>query len=180
MPIPTIAITGYLTQPKLAEALRELVPDGWLGAEVVVVGSRHRWDMSYRQDGAVTVVEYDGDERYGNSLKIKIDRVKDEGAREQGYRVVRFPYWAQLDSTSARHYFGLEAQIQQSSPHGFIMTKLFPASFCERGIERFRAEIASLPTVVREAVISSLQDRIREHGLEFVLPSSLVGIVAAR
>ena len=43
---------------------------------------------------------------------------------------MRFPYWVQLDSTTLWHYFGLEAEIEQSFPHGFITTKLFPASFC--------------------------------------------------
>src|ERR1035438_355061 len=46
---------------------------------------------------------------------------------------------------------GLEAEIDQSFPHGFITTKLFPASFCELGIERFRAELLALPGSVRDA-----------------------------
>ena len=172
-----IEISGYLTQPKLAQALQQLVPDGWFGNEVAVPGSRHRWDMTYQHAGSITVVEYDGDEHYRHSLKIKIDRAKDAVARAQGFRVVRFPYWVQLDDTTVRHYFGIEATIEQSFPHGFITTKLFPASFCELGIERFRAELFSLPALVRDAVIDSLRDRIREHGLEFVLPLSLISII---
>ena len=86
----------------------------------------------------------------------------------------------QLDKTTARHYFGLEAEIQQSFPHGFITTKLFPASFCELGIERFRTELVGLPQPVREAVMASLRDRVQEHGLEFVLPGSLAGIIEVK
>ena len=162
---------------KLAQALQQLVPGGWLGTEVAVPGSRHRWDMAYQCGGSITVVEYDGDD-YRHSLKIKIDRVKDEAAHIQGSRIVRFPYWVQLDNTTLRHYFGLESEIEQTFPHGFITTKLFPASFCELGIERFRTELQSLPAVVRNAVIASLRERVEEHGLEFVLPSSLVDVVA--
>jgi hypothetical protein len=175
-----IGISGYLTQAKLAEALQQLVPDCWLGNEVGILGTRQRWDMAYRRNGQITVVEYDGDEHYRHSIKIKTDRAKDDAARTLGYQVVRFPYWVQLDNTTVRHYFGLEAEIEQSFPHGFITTKLFPASFCELGIERFRAELATLPAIVREAVISSLRDRIREHGVEFVLPRSLAGIVEVK
>ena len=167
-----ITISGYLTQAKLAQALQQLVPDGWLGHEVAVTGSRHRWDMAYQRGGNITVVEYDGDEHYRHSLKIKVDRVKNESARTQGSRVVRFPYWVQLDSTTLWHYFRFEAEIEQSFPHGFITTKLFPASFCELGIERFRTELSALPAVVRDAVVASLRERVEEHGLEFVLPSS--------
>jgi hypothetical protein len=60
--------------------------------------------MSYQIDGIVTVVEYDGDEHYRHSLKMKADRAKDEIARNQGCRVVRFPYWIQLDNLTLHHY----------------------------------------------------------------------------
>jgi very-short-patch-repair endonuclease len=71
------------------------LPDHWLGDQVHVPGTRQRWDMSYQMNGVVTVVEYDGDEHYRHSIKIKGDRAKDAVARRQGYRVVRFPYWIQ-------------------------------------------------------------------------------------
>ena len=68
-----IAISSYLTQSKLAEALQQLVPDGWLGNEVAIPGTRQRWDMAYRRNGQITVVEYDGDEHYRHSIKIKTE-----------------------------------------------------------------------------------------------------------
>jgi hypothetical protein len=177
MSLTAIKIDGYLTEPKLSAALQRLLPDGWLGDQVRVEGSRYRWDMSYQIDGVVTVVEYDGDEHYRHSLKIKADRAKDEIARKQGCTVVRLPYWIQLDSLTLKHYFGLEAEIEQSFRHGFITTKLFPASFCELGIERFRAELLTLPGSVRDAVISSLRQRVAEHGLPYVLPKALHDIL---
>ncbi len=131
MSVPVIKIDGYLTESKLSKALQHVLPDRWLGDQVPVAGCKQRWDMSYQFDGVITVVEYDGDEHYRHSIKIKGDRAKDEVARTQGYRVVRFPYWIQLDSVTLQHYFGLEAEVHQSFPHGFITTKLFPASFCE-------------------------------------------------
>lgn len=174
---PSIKIDGYLTEAKLAKGLKEIVPDGWLGDQVPVADTKHRWDMSLRIGGEIFVVEYDGDEHYRHSIKIKADRAKDEIARAHGWRVIRFPYWVQLDSLTLKHYFGLEAVIEQSFPHGFITTKLFPASFCELGIERFRAELAALPGAVRDAVISSLRERIIEHGLQYVLPKALADLI---
>jgi hypothetical protein len=58
----------------------------------------------------------------------------------------------------------MEAEIEQSFPHGFITTKLFPASFCELGIERFRDELLALPDSVRDAVVLSLRARVEEYG----------------
>jgi hypothetical protein len=45
-----IEIDAYLTEAKLAKVLREIVPDGWLGDQVQVVGSRFRWDIVYPWD----------------------------------------------------------------------------------------------------------------------------------
>jgi hypothetical protein len=42
-----IEIDAYLTEAKLAKVLREIVPDGWLGDQVQVVGSRFRWDTRH-------------------------------------------------------------------------------------------------------------------------------------
>ena len=83
------------------------------------------------------------------------------------------PYWVQLDNITVRHYFGVEAEIGQNFPHGFITTKYFPASFCELGIARFIQELQSLPTQVKTAVVDSLRERVKEHGMEYVVPSPL-------
>ena len=171
-----IRIEGYLLQSKLSTALQQILPEGWLGDEVPVAGCRRRWDMSYQRDGRITVVEFDGDDHYRNSLIIKADRQKDEIARAQGYKVIRFPYWVHLDNVTLPYYFGLKGDIDQSFPHGFIVTKIFPASYCEMGIERFRAELFALPIIVRDAVAGSLRDRVAEHGLQYVLPASLQDI----
>jgi hypothetical protein len=172
-----VKIEGYLTEVKLARALQEIVPDGWLGEQVPVANTRQRWDVGFRMDGRITVVEYDGDEHYRHSIKIKGDRVKDETARSLGLKVVRFPYWIQLDSNTLKHFFGLDANVEQSFPHGFITTKLFPASFCELGIERFRPELMALPESVRDAVILSLRQRVAEHGIQYVLPKALAELI---
>jgi hypothetical protein len=175
---PPVVIEGYVTQRKLSAALQQIVGDAWAGDEITIPGSKRRWDMAYRAGNATVVVEYDGDEHYRNSMRIKVDGEKDEAAAAAGYRIVRFPYWVQLDETTLRHYFGLSAAIEQDFPHGFITTKLFPASFCELGIERFRGELDQLPAKVRDDVIHSLRDRAEEHGIEFVMPSGLRSLLA--
>ena len=172
-----IVIEGYLIQSKLEAALKSLIGDGWIGRELRVGDTRRSWDMAYRLDGATTVVEFDGDEHYRNALKIKVDREKDEIAAGLSYAVVRVPYWVQLTTDTLKHYFGLEGVIEQSFPHGFIATKIFPASFCGLGVERFRGELEALPATVKNAVIQSLEARTAEHGLDYVLPDDLLDLV---
>ena len=172
-----VVIESYLTEPKLAAALRQLVGDAWAGGQVALPGSRRRFDMAFRSGDTTVLVEYDGDEHYRDSLKIMADRQKDALAAANGMRVVRVPYWVQLNRVTARHWFGLEAEIEQSFPHGFITTKLFPASFCELGVARFRRDLDSLPAAVREAVVDSLRQRVAEYGIEYVLPTELRDLV---
>jgi hypothetical protein len=172
-----VEIQGYLVQGKLESALMAIVGTSWIGREQRLAGSRRRWDMCFTVNGAIVAAEFDGDEHYCNSLKIKADREKDELAKAASIRVVRVPYWIQLTDETLRHYFGLEAKIVQNFPHGFITTKIFPASFCELGIERFRRELNELPSSVRDAVLLSLRERVAEHGIEYVLPTELRGLV---
>lgn len=170
-----IKIEGYLTQGKLEAALQEIVGDrAWRGREIVVPGSRRRWDMAYEIKNHTTVIEFDGDEHYRNSLKIKIDGEKDAVAAQLGYVVVRFPYWVQLTTETLQHFFGLSHHIAQDFPHGFITTRVFPASFSELGVERFAKELKALPSATQESVVQSLRDRVKEHGAKFVLPSTLM------
>ena len=168
-----IEIDGFLTEPKLAAAIQQLVGDDWIGTQVMLPGSRFRWDVAFRRDGSQVLVEFDGDAHYRDSLKIKVDQMKDSFALQQGNKAVRIPYWIQLNNITAQYYFGISADIRQDFQHGFITTKLFPASFCELGVGRFNRELEGLPTEVKDAVIRSLDDRSKEHGIEYVLPGSL-------
>lgn len=173
----SVEINGYLTQRKLADALQQIVGDAWAGNEVQIPNSRRRWDMAYRDNETIVVVEYDGDEHYRNSIRIKVDREKDAVASTAGHKTVRIPYWVQLDNETLLFYLNLQANVEQEFPHGFISTKLFPASFCELGIERFERELGELPERVREDVLDSLRDRAEEHSVEFVLPTRLRDLI---
>lgn len=133
--------------------------------------------MGFTRDGKLVVVEFDGDEHYRDTLKIKADREKDAVAAGAGMQVVRVPYWVQVDAEILRHYFGFDAAIEQDFRPGFITTKILPASYCELGIERFERELAALPNRVRDAVLLSLKERATEHGPEFVVPSRLRSLV---
>ena len=173
-----IVIEGYLVQSKLEHALQAIVGAGnWKGREVRLPTGRWRWDMSCQAGDRAMVVEFDGDEHYRNTLKIQVDEQKDRIAAEYGYHVVRIPYWVQLTTETLLHYFGLSANIHQDFPHGFITTKVFPASFCELGILRFEQELYSLPASVREAVVLSLRARANEHGAKYVIPTRLQNVL---
>jgi len=167
-------VEGYLTQEKLEQLLKNISGIKWLGSEIQVPNSRRRWDMAFKFGSKTFIVEYDGDAHYRDSLLIKRDIEKDEVARKLDYEVIRVPYWIQIDSEMLYYYFGINEKIQQDFPHGFITTKFFPASFCEKGVERFRNQLEKLPINVKNKVIQSLKDRVKEYdSVDWILPSSL-------
>jgi hypothetical protein len=175
----TVKIKRFLTEQSLADALKKLSGPRWHGTQVQLPGSRYKWDAAYKAGRKLVLVDYDGDAHYCSSLRVKYDILKDREAHAAGHKVVRVPYWVQLDDRTLRYYFGLPGHIDQAFAHGFITTRVFPASFCELGVERFRRELARLPRVVRAAVVSSIADRAREHGVKYVLPSKLKHLLAA-
>ncbi len=86
-----IKIDGYLTEAKLSAALQRICSEWPVKRSDSCGRSRYRWDMSYEIDGMITVVEYDGDEHYRHSLKMKADRAKDEIAGKQDAEWFVFP-----------------------------------------------------------------------------------------
>ncbi len=175
----TVPIEGFLTEEKLIGALQTILVPQPLLSQHKLPGSSYVWDGAFTRNRQLVLVEYDGDEHYRSSLRIKSDRQKTDEAAKVGCKVVRFPYWVQLDTVTLYYYFGLSAIVVQDFPHGFITTRYFPASFCELGIVRFRKELGDLPEEIRQAVILSLRERIDEYGLTYVLPKSLRRLVAA-
>jgi hypothetical protein len=169
-----VIIESYLLQGKLETALIEIVgSERWLGRELKVPDTRRRWDMAYEINGNITVVEYDGDKHYYDSLTIKGDHIKDKIAGELGYKVVRIPYWVQLTNETLQFYLGLSANIIQNFKHGFVETKMFPCSYSSFGVDRFENEINNLPISVKASVLETLKVKSDEYGIEYVLPKSL-------
>lgn len=174
----TVSVEGYLDQAKLEAALRQIVGESaWRGREVRAEPRRLSGTWSLSGVGRSSRSNSTAMSTTGTALKIKADREKDEVARASGTRVVRFPYWVQLTSETLEHYFGLEANVVQAFPHGFVTTKHFPSSFCEMGLERFARELEAVPKHVRGAVVESLRARMVEHGIEYVVPRGLRHLV---
>jgi hypothetical protein len=169
---PSFTVKNYLTEKKLAEIISALAPTGFV-PQFKLDGLNYRWDFKYETLSERVLVEYDGDEHYRNTTVIRVDRAKAKLASERGFRSLSFPYWLQLDTFTLKHFFSFEAEIIQDFPHGFITTKLFPASFCELGVARFQEEFSRLPDRLRQPVLKSLRERADEYGIEYVLPTAL-------
>jgi hypothetical protein len=178
----TVKYEGYLTQQKLASLLKEALKDKYTSfiEEQKVAGKpRCRWDIYMTfPDGREIAVEFDGDQHYRDTLVMKLDLEKEDLADEARIEVVRIPYWVQLTDETAKHYFGDlfdGIHIEQDYPHGFIKSKVFPASYCAMGVERFMAELHDLPYDIFVEILMNLFDHAFEkaYAPEFVIPGAM-------
>ena len=181
----TVKYEGYLTQQKLASLLKEALKDKYTSfiEEQKVVGKpRCRWDIYMTfPDGREIAIEFDGDQHYRDTLVMKLDLEKEDLADKAGIEVVRIPYWVQLTDDTAKHYFGdlfNGIHIEQDYPHGFIKSKVFPASYCALGVERFMAELHDLPEKEFVEVVTNLFDRAFDtaYAPEFIIPGVMADL----
>ena len=181
----SVKYEGYLTKQKLSALLREALKDKYAAfmEEQKVAGKpRCRWDIYMTfPDGREIAVEFDGDQHYRDTLVMKLDLEKEDLADEAGIEVVRLPYWVQLTDDTAKHYFGdlfNGIHIEQDYPHGFIKSKVFPASYCALGVERFMAELHDLPEKEFVEVVTNLFDRAFDtaYAPEFIIPGVMADL----
>lgn len=159
---------SYLTQQKLKILLKDIFKKDFIDSEVNVPKTRMRWDFLIKNHNYLTVIEFDGDQHYRDSLIIMRDKLKDEIAKNLNYKTIRIPYFIQLDNQMFNYYFNKDIDLHRNFNHGFIKTKIFPASFCKLGIERYNSEIEKLPDNVKEEIKISLHIQKLKYGSEYV------------
>ena len=84
-------------------------------------------------------VEFDGPDHYMKANVILADENKDNVLKALGYKVIRIPYFVQLDNEAIKYFFGLDIEFNYGFKHGFIAKNVsLPANFCELGIWKFK------------------------------------------
>lgn len=151
----------YLTEKTLGEILI-----AWAGAENVteqpmVTGTRMRYDYEVVKDGKTYIVEFDGDSHFRDAAVIMRDDIKDGIARSQGKKVVRIPYFVQLNTEMFKELFMDDFEIETTYPHGFIATKMLPASFCGIGYKRAMHFYNAVPKRVATEILKSLEEKAK-------------------
>lgn len=103
------------------------------------------------------IVEFDGYKHYNDAKTILRDRIKDKEFKNLGFKIIRWPYFIQLSSSSIKYYFNLDLNYHQTYPHGFIDSKaLLPADFNSLGVSRFYSELEDLPEDIKFEILDSL------------------------
>ncbi|HRQ70742.1 MAG TPA: hypothetical protein PLW78_10625 [bacterium] len=164
----------YLTEETLGEVLKILFPENDFIRDKTVPDSGARSRPDYRNDELMMIVEFDGEKHYRESKKIKSELKKNYVFNLMGYKIIRIPYFVQISEIVIKNLFDIDVEYKQKYPHGFISKNvIFPADYCELGIEKFEEDLDRF-SYIRKDIISSLKSKITGIGdIDLVLPNSL-------
>jgi hypothetical protein len=175
----TILKDNYLNEARLGEHLKVIFPDNeFVHDKPVPDSSNKRRRPDYRCDELMLIVEFDGISHYQNINIILSDIEKDKDYSSLGYRVLRIPYFVQLDKTTTYNIFGIALEEElYSYPQGFIDKKAtLPASFCYNGLMKFEEDLKRFYWLSPD-ILYSLESKIQELGEERVLPKPLLHLI---
>lgn len=163
----------YLCEESLGYYIRKLYPNDEIVRNKQFPKNRFRPDYTLHEQKLV--IEYDGHYHYTSPKQICSDAYKADKISEQGYTLIRIPYFIQMTKETLMFYFGKkESQIPNNIeylnfPHGFITKDcVFPAAFCTLGVQVFSDQLSNisenLPTVYNE-IMFSLRDKVENEGI---------------
>lgn len=164
----------YLTQGNLGTILHSVQKEIVFDTEVNIEGIPKWYKCDFLSEDLKLAIEFDGYGHYTNPKQIYNDSVKDAALHKNGYRVLRIPYFIQMNSALLQTIFGKKFDYKRSYPHGFVdSTCILPAQYCELGIIRFKEDLNRFPKQ-RKLIIKTLKRKIEQLGnINLVLPPSL-------
>jgi hypothetical protein len=170
----------YLDERSLGRFLRARL-DSEIMANCRVPGIARLFRPDYRSERLHLIVEFDGDQHYCHARHVLEDTQRDATLIEAGYRIIRIPYFVQLHPAVIEDLFGqliADHSSFKDFPHGFIAdTVVFPADFCELGIERFRHDLERF-AFIRTDILGSLASAASQKGdWRLVYPPSLHALI---
>jgi hypothetical protein len=176
-----LLITGHLTEDLLGVLLRWKSGEENVRSQYVIPGTRYRLDYVVALGGRwheSIAVEFDGPGHYTSAQQVHRDMLKDSLA---GMPVIRIPLWLQLDRHTS-DLIGLHGKlyVKTAYPHGWVRDKVYPASYCAAGFDRFVREIKQFTTLDGCEVVVQVLSGLLEHEKtlkEVVLTSQQLAVV---
>lgn len=140
--------TGFV-RTGLDEYLKAIFPavDDWIHDKPINLGGR-RYRPDYRSETLKLVVEFDGMPHYLKPTVILSDEEKNSFYQENGYKVVRIPFFIQLTNAVVKDLFGVDVK-EPLFPEGVasfsVADSCTPAFMCPLGIGRCALELLRYP-----------------------------------
>lgn len=166
---PNFDIDNYLTEYKLGKYLQKIFQKDFIHDKKVPKSSLNT-RPDYRNDELMLIVEFDGEKHYTDPNVIYRDKQKDDEYKKLGYKVIRIPYFIQLETRTIKLLFNVDFELTQEFPHGFIVDRnlVLPASYCKAGAQRFLKDKEFFACVWKE-VEYSLELKMQKMPKELVM-----------
>jgi hypothetical protein len=177
-------IIGYINEQKFVYFIHEMIKHlsvesnafKFLGSQMRFDDNkRFAFDCGFIFNDKKYLVEFDGYRHYTDALAMYRDNQKDIIAERNGFTLVRFPYWLQLNTETFNLLFGqrTEFRIITTYPYGFISDKaVLPCNYCCYGYKRFLNEFDKLPKSIQDEITCSLiyQSNKKELPIKYIFP----------
>lgn len=168
-----IQYQDYLTEKKLIDLFNQLktnYPNLDFQIFTNYKISTYRGDLVIKTFYHNFLIEFDGYRHYTEGAVQARDQLKDATWEllDPNNKIVRIPYFVQLDNTTFKHYFeelmkdlDISVNIQSNYKHGFIDNKAaLPCDFCSIGERVFEHNLRTLPSIITADIIESLRNKI--------------------
>lgn len=141
-----------LIRTRLDEYLKVIFPEtkDWLHDKAFGEhnGQKYKIRPDYRSESLKLIIEFDGLPHYKNPNTIEKDYINQKVYENNGYKVVRIPYFIQLSNDVVEKLFGItvkESLFDATIPSLGINGRQSPAYLCPAGIRRMAKEFLEYP-----------------------------------
>ena len=171
-----INFNNYLTEQNLSNYLQYIFPNSnWIHNKCFL---NYKFRPDYVEYSLKIILEFDGPTHYTNPKIILNDYKKEDIIKKEGYKLIRIPFFVQLDKITINKLFNRNVINGCNYKQGFISkekTLRLPSEFCELGVERFKKDLINF-NYLKEDILKSLYDRIQENNLNIleVFPPSMI------
>ncbi len=175
----------FLTEQILGTILKT-IPDSTSVAQWNLPRTKYRYDYKLVCNSITYFIEFDGYAHFTCPRTISRDVIKDtllwehlsdielldvpdpdddlngfDEYMHSKYKIVRIPYFVQLDTTMLKYYFGdIYINAGYTYPHGFIdKNAKTPDYFCYQGILRYKNILKAIPNRVADIIKFSATNR---------------------
>ncbi len=143
--------------------------DDWIHDKPIKLEGR-LYRPDYKSEQLKLIVEFDGLPHYQKPDVIISDEIKTNFYKENGYKVVRIPYFIQLTNTVVKELFERDVDIElfpEDVASFSAKDKNTPAYMCPLGIERCARELLMFPEqlATNEAALVKEDDILSGYSL---------------
>ena len=158
---------SYLNEEKLGQILEIIYPKEQIVHNKKIPNYKELCRPDYRLPELKLIFEFDGSTHFCNPKRILMDEKNDLFYKSLGYKVIRIPYFIQMDSKFFKNILNLEVENLYEFPNGFIDDKAtLPAEFCTLGVRKYVNLIKSNYKYCLSEIKYSLDEKIKQLGDE--------------